>query len=176
MWILHKSHTEEPRDELTKSHYEPGVIRDPCINRGLFPCGECPQCKIIDNGLHDLTIHGVHLRGNHFANCNTKSIIYLLVCKCKAYYIGKTKRRWRCRISEHSTDIKNSLVARHMACQHGSVPWLVRFMALDRVHPNIWGDWDKSTLRTESRWIFKLKAMKPPGLNILNSFKPFLDS
>lgn len=41
-----------------------------------------------------------------------------LVCRCGAYYVGKTKRHWRCRIAEHVGDIKraaeNLPIARHV--------------------------------------------------------------
>lgn len=131
------------REELTTSHYESGVIRDPCTTGGSFPCGDCPHCKYNDNGLHALTIHGVHLEAKHFANCRTRGIIYLLLCRCKAYYVGKTKREWRCRISKHCSDIwrkaEKSPIAGHMACQHEPDPPFVRFIALDRIHPNIRG-------------------------------------
>lgn len=163
------------KDELIKSHYEPRPSRDPCIIKGSFPCGECPQCRFINNSLHLLTIHGINFGAKHFANFNIKGIIYLMICQCKAYYVGKTKREWRYRIAEHSADIRrrteNSPVAGNVKCHHGPDPSLVRFIALDRVHVNIrGGNWDQSILRTESKWIYRLKATKSPGgLNISNS-------
>lgn len=62
-------------------------------------------------------------------------------------------------------------------------PWYIRsvfpritFLILDRIHPNPrGGDWNKSLLQLELRWIFTLRATHPPGLNDAVCFKPFLE-
>lgn len=96
----------------------------------------------IDNRLHQQEINGTKLGTKHFANCNTSSVVYLLVSQCKAFYVGKTKKEWKCMIAEHITDIRhgapNSPIARHVA-HHKKDPSSVRFMALDRIHPDVRG-------------------------------------
>lgn len=53
---------------------------------------------------------------------------------------------------------------------------MVRFLILDRIHPNPrGGDFNKLLLQTELRWIFNLKATLLPGLNKAFNFKPFLE-
>lgn len=44
------------------------------------------------------------------------------------------------------------------------------------VHPGLQGgDWNKTLLQVEQRWIFRLHATRTPGLNDAISFRPFLE-
>ncbi len=49
--------------------------------------------------------------------CNTQFVVYLLKCPYNLYYVGKTKRELKSRISEHKSSTRNrdskSPVARH---------------------------------------------------------------
>lgn len=56
----------------------------------------------------------------------------------------------------------------------GNIP-RIKFLVLDRVHPNRGGDWDKILLQRETRWIVALQATLPPGLNDYISYRPFLE-
>lgn len=38
---------------------------------------------------------------NFYANCETQGIDYLMLCKCGAFYMGKTARQLRQRINYH---------------------------------------------------------------------------
>lgn len=52
---------------------------------------------------------------------------------------------------------------------------MVNFTVLDRVHiPMRGGDWNKTLLQHEMRWIRYLNATTLPGLNEAESFRPFL--
>lgn len=67
-------------------------------------------------------------------------------------------------------------LGRHTRLVHHGVFPKIKFLILDRVHPNLrGGDWNKSLLQLELRWIYNLKANQPPGLNDAVSFKPFLE-
>lgn len=53
----------------------------------------------------------------------------------------------------------------------------VKFTVLDRVHiPPRGGDWNKTLLQRKMCWIRYLKATTPPGLNEVESFRPFLEA
>lgn len=92
-----------------------------------------------------------------------------------SYYVGKTKRELRMRIGEHiRSDDPQYPISRHTNT-HGRDPDSVKFIVLDRVHPGPrGGDWDRQILQLESRWIYKLQATVPPGLNEYNNYKCFL--
>lgn len=41
-------------------------------------------------------------------NCNTTFVVYRLLCKCRCFYIGRTKRRLKDRVSEHKNAIRKA--------------------------------------------------------------------
>lgn len=66
-------------------------------------------------------------------------------------------------------------LGRHVMEIHNSIMPKVSFAALDRVHiPVRGGDWNKTLLQREQRWIFMLNSTSFPGLNEAISFAPFL--
>ena len=78
----------------------------------------------------------------------------------------------------HSMRIGNLYLplGRHVAQKHGYHMPKINFTVLDRIHiPLRGGDWNKVLLQREMRWIRRLKATIPPGLNEIESFRPFLD-
>lgn len=115
----------------------------------------------------------------HFANCKTPGVVYLLTCYCKMFYVGKTKLPFFKRASWHLHAMRTANpdlpLGRHILLQHdGHFPG-VKFLILDRIHPNHrGGDWNKTLLQYETRWIVNLEANLPPGLNEQISFRPFL--
>lgn len=63
----------------------------------------------------------------------------------------------------------------HVVFRHDYKMSKVSFTALDRVHiPDRGGDWNKTLLQWEQRWIFRLLASTYPSLNESISFAPFL--
>lgn len=51
-------------------------------------------------------------------NCGTRGVVYLMVCSCRAFYVGKIIRELRQRLGDHlyySTNGKLTTVGRHIA-------------------------------------------------------------
>lgn len=67
-------------------------------------------------------------------------------------------------------------LGRHVLQHHeGRFP-RVHFLILDRIHPSSkGGDWNKTLLQWETRWIADLGENFFPGLNKQISFRPFLE-
>lgn len=66
-------------------------------------------------------------------------------------------------------------LGRHAQIVHGGRFPRIKFLILDHVHPSSrGGDWNKTLLQLELRWIHILKATLPPGLNKAVCFKSFL--
>lgn len=86
------------QDILVSSHFIPQGCRDPCgtLSRGTFqqPCGNRDFCKYILNGNSFVLPTGENLSMQHFVNCDTISIVYLLTCGCGNNYVGKTKKKF----------------------------------------------------------------------------------
>ena len=116
---------------------------------------------------------------NTFVNCNTTHVVYRLECECGCFYVGRTKRRLRDRVSEHVYAIRTGNdqypMAKHYRQAGHSSPNTLKVMAIEVV-PNHrrGGDRLKHLLQRETFWIFKLKAMEFPGLNEEIDYSPFL--
>ena len=102
-----------------------------------------------------------------------------MTCECGSFYIGKTRQEFGKRVNQHlqTMHIGNFYVplGRHVRDKHNYKMPKINFMALDRIHiPLRGGDWNKTLLQLEMRWITLLKATIPPGLNEAQSYRPFL--
>jgi predicted GIY-YIG superfamily endonuclease len=75
--------------------------------RGNFPCGNHIHCHHIvkTNTFRDTCGPGTH-KVQSFVNCNTTYVVYRLVCPRGGFYIGRTKRRLKDRVSEHAYAIR----------------------------------------------------------------------
>ena len=123
------------------------------------------------------------IRGNSFSHphsgkkhtiksvitCRTKYVVYLLKCPCGLYYVGKTSRELRVRISEHKSTIRNkddkSSVARHFM-EAGHDICTLRFQGIESiVASRRGGDRDRLLLQREAFWIHELATEYPLGLN-----------
>lgn len=116
----------------------------------------------------------------HFENCRTFGVIYQLRCNFGCFYVSKTKldfwKRAYWHIRSMQTCNPDLVLGRHTTIVHqGKFP-KIKFLNLDRIHPNPrGGDWNKNLLQLELRWVYMLKATHPPGLNEAVCFKPFLE-
>lgn len=92
---------------------------------------------------------------------------------------GKTKRNiWKW-IKEHAIDIQIDVmekpIPRHFAKFHDYSTNSLKFQVLARVHPPTHGgNFDQKILQVEAKWIFKLRATQPPGINDAISYAPLL--
>lgn len=126
-----------------------------------------------------LQIYSRRFGSQHFVNCKTVGVVYLMSSICGGYYIWKTKRPFWVRIKEHVNSIENgnitATVGPHVAHFHRYNPKSLKFFALAHIHPNIrGGSIDSWLLCVEARWISKLRATQCPGLNNGISCKSFL--
>lgn len=104
--------------------------------------------------------------------CDTKEVVYLFSYTCTAVYIGKSIQTLRKRMSQHlyATEVgcMKSPIGKHIAQQHHSDASGVRFRVLQHIREPIrGGDWDRSILKCEARWIYFLRACHPQDLMIV---------
>lgn len=166
------------RDRLVHSHH-----MVPCpvdfIIVGTFPCGTCDICPFIINSRDIVLPNGnVHL-ARHRITCKTIGVVYLALCSCGWFYVGKTKRLFFKCIKDHIAPLYKHLTTtalnRHIAREHNYDPDVVHFAALDHVPLHArGGNIDTTLLQMETRWMHLLDAVKFPGLNEYISFKSFL--
>lgn len=88
-------------------------------------------------------------------------VVYLMLCRCKAFYVGKTIRELRQRIGGHlyySGNGKLTTAGRHISLYHHCDVTAVQFLVLEVVqqNPRGEGDWDKTILQKETLWIESL--------------------
>lgn len=144
------------RDQLTSSHYtfeKPHRIGP----KGTFRCGDCPRCPWVREGKWFVLPNGELFVPRTFANCGTRGVVYLMLCICKAFYVGKTIRELRQRIGDHfyySENGKLTTIGRHIGLYHRFDNSVVQFVVLEVVKPNPrGGDWDRTVLQRETLWI-----------------------
>lgn len=66
-------------------------------------------------------------------------------------------------------------LGRHSVLVHEDTIPKVTFLALDHIGATPrGGDYNKSLLQSEPRWLFHLKATTAPGLNEAFNFRPYL--
>lgn len=88
------------RDRLVSSHYKPNSV-DTHQSFGTFPCGQCSYCPWILSCTSFRLPNGEFFTPHTLAQCDTTGIIYLMLCTCKAFYVGKTIREFRQRVNDH---------------------------------------------------------------------------
>lgn len=170
------------KDKLVQSEFKnESKRRQHCPALGSFSCSysNVPTVSLWDERKSSLSLMGTFLNRPILWTVKPGVVVYLLVCECNAYYIGKTKQEfWRC-MSQHLYSMwignRHLPVDRHAVLVHGYKVLKISFTALERVHiPDRGSDWNKTLLQLEQRWIFRLHATSYPGLNESISFAPFL--
>lgn len=123
---------------------------------------------------------GTNYRLKHYVNCKTPGIVYLMVCLCGCYYVGNTKRPFWLRVPDHIYMILEIRIPthqwkEHIVQYHKQNLRSMKFFYIGHLHSDIrGGDIDAHLLQIEARWINRLKALDPSGLNESPSFKSFL--
>lgn len=123
---------------------------------------------------------GEKYQPKHYSTCKTEGVMYLLLCECSCFYVGKTKMECWQRASRHIHAMKTCdpdlPLGRHVTTVHRASFPKISFLILDRIHPGTrGGDWNKILLQHEQKWIFHLNATSLPGINESLSFRPFLE-
>lgn len=150
-------------DTLTSSHYSTTSDRPPRSTWGTYQCGRCSLCPLVTEG------RGIRLPNGQwhqsrcygYADCSTRGVIYLITCKCCAFYIGKTIHEFGQRIRDHVCSSESgrmtTSVARHIGLHHRFNNSLVPFFVLEVIPPKPRGGyWDNMILRAETLMIERL--------------------
>nr|XP_060626296.1 uncharacterized protein LOC132771840 [Anolis sagrei ordinatus] len=176
--IFGNRRTRNIRDLLIHTDLITSTTTPKSTLRGHYPCGRCKCCpqswktKEVHNYRNKV---GTTLK--HFSTCNSSNLIYLLACDCGLWYIGKTTRPLRIRMSEHKSRIKclstESLLYSHFT-QYKHSPNSFKFCALECIIPKPHMDLEKLLSQREMYWTFKLKTFSPQGLNESLNFSCFL--
>ncbi|XP_062836681.1 uncharacterized protein LOC134298951 [Anolis carolinensis] len=176
--IFGNRRTKNIREYLIHTDLTTPISTPKSTLRGHYPCGHCKCCpqswktKEIYNHRNKV---GTTLK--HFSTCNSNNVIYLLTCDCDLWYIGKTTRSLRIRISEHKSRIKNlsteSLLYSHFT-QYKHSPTSFKFCVLECISQKPFMDLEKLLSQREMYWIFKFKTFSPQGLNESLNFSCFL--
>lgn len=166
------------RDHIVHSHYAPLSATD-TKNKGTKPCHKCDFCRYIYASRNIILPNGQLYNPNFLATCQSIGVVYRMICECNAFYVGKTKRPFFHRIRDHvSLVTKKKMetpISRHMGLCHQFDDSKMHFSAMEYAPPNErGGDYDRTLLQRETKWIFTLNALKHPGLNDVLSYKPFL--
>lgn len=132
--------TRSLRDRLVTSEYTEEFRGDPCKRWGTFTCGGCFKCQFINTDKNTILPNGKKYRPSHFANCCTCGVVYLLTCPCGCFYLGKMKLELSTRMGRHIKSMRTCNpdlpLGRHARDIHqGNFP-KIKFLVLDRVHPN----------------------------------------
>ena len=111
-------------------------------------------------------------------NCRSMNVIYLVVCPCEKYYVGRTedpRARWRnhkshvraaytsCNLASHCVTNHKELVGVNMLYDLDEVRSALKFTLLESLGENA----DLNELkRKEDTWRTRLESWAPSGLNI----------
>lgn len=167
------------KDQLVWIHFCYKTQSKPSLYPAITPCSTYEICSHIDTRIQAELPNNIKWKRRANISCRTMGIIYLLTYSCGLFYVGKTKRPIRVRISEHlkaaRTGFFKTIIGRHHAFVHNFDFGGFKVLPLIHIPPHErGGDWDQALLKTESRWIYKLKATKEPGMNDALSYVPFL--
>lgn len=139
--------------------------------KGFFKCTQCNVCPYALNGTTEFQYNTL-MKYNiqEFINCNTRFVVYCIVCYCGLIYIGSTLRPLKQRIQEHIRAIRNNNLDYPLAVHSNSTHPLknmtgIKFHGISHVQSQPRGGNRLLTLRKmETQWILKLRAVKL-GLN-----------
>lgn len=104
--------------------------------------------------------------------CNTKAVIYSATCPGPKMYVGLTSRELKVRVRDiivaknavDDSDLKP--ISKDFRRLHNSDPSLVKVRGIDTIWTNIrGGNVTKKLAKTESKWIWKRRTLRPLGLN-----------
>ena len=171
----------------------PGVV-DPPLNKPMFfqniigyhKCQKCAVCKINAikerktlNFISNSTSQVFNIKS--FITCSMTHVVYLLICPCGLQYVGRTVRKFQVRVNEHIGNIRRGFrehsVSRHYREVHARDPSGTSFIAIDTLKPHWRGGSKRIAIsKLEMSWIYRMKCLKPQGLNVDIEVNAFLDN
>ena len=145
------------------------------IARGTVKCQNrrCDVCNYLSLG-NKFTSHvtGKTYSVNYNLDCNSKNVIYLLFCKvCGVQYVGSTMTKFRFRFNNHKSRLKrheklgeiqkekDDVINRHFSLEGHRGLQDVGVLLIDKVSSKT------ELLQKEGQWAYRLKSLKPLGLN-----------
>ena len=161
-------------DYLVHARLKPARSRG-CQPPGTVRCGErrCQVCTHLTTGssFASNTTKKTYTI-DYELNCNSNNVIYLLNCKvCGIQYVGSTSTKFRLRFNNHKGRIRahsrllvNEKLRDDLIYQHFNSPGHnglddVSAQLIDKVAN------EKDLLDKEGQWAYRLKCLKPHGLN-----------
>lgn len=115
------------QDKLVRSEFRDKSEKEHCKYKGTFICGSCRYCKYMYKA-KEITLPNSDLfRPKHFANCKTPGVIYMLLCNCGCFYVGKTKLQFWQRAYRHirsmqTCDLELTLGQHSSTVHNGNFP------------------------------------------------------
>ncbi|OCT85330.1 hypothetical protein XELAEV_18023496mg [Xenopus laevis] len=172
------------RDVLVKADNKSHYVTQHFLSNpqpGNFRCYNCSVCNSMLQGTsfaHPRTAQRFQIK--HRITCQSTHVIYMIVCPCGLYYIGKTIQKLKDRFLKHKSVIKigkdTTPLVTHCREHNHNISSL-RLMGIDQIiSPG--GGVDKNTLllRREAEWIFRLDTVTPMGLNDTLNLSCFLQT
>lgn len=117
------------KDTMVASHYVGNKLSQK-DKPGTYPCGNCNYCRFLLKGDNVGLPNGTSWTPRH-----------------RAFYVGKTKRPFFCRIRDHVSAISKQKmetpISRHMGLYHIQNLTMTGFFALEHISPTWqgWGYW-----------------------------------
>lgn len=125
------------KDCLLHSHYHKSWDRQD-ESLGLFRCGSCDFCHLLLEGPSFTLPNGRTHFLRHHITCLTKGVIYIILCRCGAFYIGKTIMPLWKRVKDHvyytTNGILNKAIGYHVAFEHNYDPHTFEIAVLDCIY------------------------------------------
>lgn len=153
--------------------------------KGFHRCGVCIGCRTTGGLKPAVFKYKSHVTNVEFeckpaTSCGTKNVIYLLQCPCGLQYVGRTKRLFKIRLSEHVRNIRKGIlthsVSAHYKTFHQCDPSNLIYLILEVVGVG-WrgGNLDRKLAQREMFWLYNLKTLQPLGLNVETDLNCFID-
>lgn len=153
---------------------------------GYYRCKSCAVCSI--NAVKDRKVSHFHSTSTshdfpikYFITCSTVNVVYLLTCPCGLQYVGRTVRPLQVWLNEHIGNIRRGFkghpVSKHYLDVHWQNPKGTSFVGIDRLKlPWRGGPEWRAISKLEMEWIYKIRCLRPLGLNVDIEINAFIDN
>lgn len=103
-------------DLLVQSEFQGSTRGDPCKTLGTFQCGACTYCKYMNTNKDIFLPKCMSFFPKHYASCQTTGVVYLLLCSCNCFYVGKTTKKLWQRLYRHIKAMRDNGSTSWEAC------------------------------------------------------------
>lgn len=139
---------------------------------GIFTCDQCTYCPWVQTGSKFWLPNGEWFHPRFHATCNKEGVVYLMTFRCGAFYVGKTI----CQIKQCLYDhIYYSQFAKMLTFITDFTPrWFISLCQRLYLRTHVAAIGINAFSKRETLWIERLDPTKPPGINEVLSYRPFL--